>query len=396
MSASVSGVFRALVVCMLLARVAAAEDIVAYEAEGEAAASATDARTAALDDAFAHAVASAIADVVTGDVRTAHKGELDKEIVGHARLWVTRFTVTKDEVDDDRRELTVSVRIDRDKLRARLDELKIASHDTSGNAIADTAGQRSATILLRVASEKSLHASFGKDADHDLDGLGELATRLRAAGYAIRRAPDDGPAPTAAGDVPDVDVDALATSAQADVVALAGVTVGEPAFVRGQAQPAVLATAHVRLVDRKTHQTLGQASAIAAGSTDDRRAAITRALAGALGDALPPAGKQLGPPAALTGDDHPLGESGIVLVRLSPKTPYALVLAEQRYLAGAKGVRSATLRRMSPAGWVIGVTTSDAIDRVAQVAKKPPTGDTSSAVKIVGDVVELSLTGTSP
>jgi hypothetical protein len=398
-SASVSGVFRALVVCMLLARVAAAEDVVAYEAEGEAAASATDARAAALDDAFAHAVASAIADLVTGDVRTAHKGELDKEIVGHARLWVTRFTVTKDEVDDDRRELTVSVRIDRDKLRARLDELKIAAHDAS--AVVETPGQRSATVLLRVASEKSLRASFGKDADHDLDGLGELANRLRAAGYAIRRAPDDGPAPTAAGDVPDVDVDALATTAQADVAALAGVTVGEPAFIRGQAQPAVLATAHVRLVDRKTHQTLGQGAAIASASLgdqrgDDRRAAITRALAAALGDALPPAGKQLGPPAALTGDDHPIGESGIVLVRLSPKTPYALVLAEQRYLAGAKGVHSATLRRMSPAGWVIGVTTSDAIDRVAQIAKKPPTGDTSSAVKIIGDVVEIALTGTAP
>ncbi len=381
---------------MLLARVAVAQadDVVAYEAEGEAAASATDARSAALDDAFAHAVASAIADLVAGDVRTAHKGELDKEIVGHARLWVTRFTVTKDEVDDDRRELTVSVRIDRDKLRTRLDELKIAAHDPS--AVVETPGQRSATILLRVASEKSLRASFGKDADHDLDGLGELATRLRAAGYSIRRAPDDGPAPTSAGDVPDVDVDALAVAAQADVAALAGVTVGEPAFVRGQAQPAVLATAHVRLVDHKTHQTFGQGAAIAAAALDDRRSAIARALDGALGDALPPAGKQLGPPAALTGDDHPLAESGVVLVRLSAKTPYALVLAEQRYLAGAKGVRAATLRRMSPAGWVIGVTTSDAIDRVAQVAKKPPTGDTSSAVKIVGDVVEVSLTGTAP
>jgi hypothetical protein len=387
-------VIRAFVVCMLVARIAAAEDVVAYEAEGEAAASATDARTAALDDAFAHAVASAIADLVAGDVRTAHQGELDKEIVGHARLWVTRFTVTKDEVDDDRRELTVSVRIDRDKLRARLDELKIATHDAS--AVAEVAGQRSATILLRIASDKSVRASFGKDADHDLDGLGELANRLRAAGYAIRRAPDDGPAPTAAGDVPDVDVDALATAAQADVAALAGVTVGEPAFVRGQAQPAVLATAHVRLVDHKTHQTLGQGAAIAAGSTDDRRTAITRALAGAVGDALPVAGKQLGPPAALTGDDHPIGESGVVLVRLSPKTPYTLVLAEQRYLAGAKGVHSATLRRMSPAGWVIGVATTDAIDRVAQIAKKPPTGDTSSAVKIIADVIEVALTGTAP
>jgi hypothetical protein len=83
----------------------------------------------------------------------------------------------------------------------------------------------------------------------------------------------------------------------------------------------------------------------------------------------------------------------VVLVRLSSKTPYGLVLAEQRYLAGAKGVRAAALRRLSPAGWVIGVATGDPIERVAQIAKKPPAADASSAVKIVGDVVEVTLTG---
>jgi hypothetical protein len=94
-----------------------AEDVVAYTAEGSTAASNPDARTVALDNAFARAVGSAIGEIVAGDVRTAHKGEIDREIIAHARLWVARFTVTKDEVDDDRRELTVSVRIDRDKLR---------------------------------------------------------------------------------------------------------------------------------------------------------------------------------------------------------------------------------------------------------------------------------------
>ena len=382
---------RGVVIVMLLAGVAWADDVVAYEAEGQAAANASDARTAALDDAFAHAVTSALADVVGGDVRTAHQGELDKEIVGHARLWVARFTVTKDEVDDDRRELTVSVRIDRDKLRAKLDELKIASHD-AGSAPAAETGARTATILLRVAGSKGVRASFGKGADHDLDGLAALATPLRAAGFALRRAPDDGPPPTAAGDVPDVDADALADAAQADVVALAGVTVGDPAFVRGQPMQAVLATAHVRIVDHKTHQTLGQGAAIAAAPAEDPKPAIANALSSAVADALPPAAKQLGPAAELTGNDHALGETGIVLVRLSPKTPYALVLAEQRYLAGARGVHAATLRRMSPGGWVIGVATGDAIDRVAQIAKKPPLSDSTSTVKIVGDVVEVALT----
>jgi hypothetical protein len=75
------------------------------------------------------------------------------------------------------------------------------------------------------------------------------------------------------------------------------------------------------------------------------------------------------------------------------RTPYAMVLAEQRYLAGAKGVRAAALRRLSPAGWVIGVATSEPIEQIARIAKKAPAADTSVTVKIVGDVVELSLAG---
>ena len=116
---------RGVLVVMMLALCARAhaEDIVAYEAEGDAASAGADARTAALDDAFARAVGSAVADLVAGDVRTTHKGELDREIVGHARLWVARFTVTKDDTEDGRRQLVVSVRIDRDKIKARLDEL---------------------------------------------------------------------------------------------------------------------------------------------------------------------------------------------------------------------------------------------------------------------------------
>jgi hypothetical protein len=42
---------------------------------------------------------------------------------------------------------------------------------------------------------------------------------------------------------------------------------------------------------------------------------------------------------------------------------------------------------------VIGVTTAESIERVAQIAKKPPATDTSSSVKIVGDVVEVALSG---
>ena len=82
-----------------------------------------------------------------------------------------------------------------------------------------------------------------------------------------------------------------------------------------------------------------------------------------------------------------------MLVRLPARTPLATVLLEQKYLAGAKGVRAATLRRLSPAGWVLGVTTGLPIEQVARIAKKAPTADTSASVKIVGSIVELTLSG---
>jgi hypothetical protein len=383
---------------MLLALASArahAEDIVAYEAEGDAPSAGADARTTALDDAFARAVGSALGDLVAGDVRTAHKGELDREIVGHARLWVARFTVTKDDTEEDRRQLMVSVRIDRDKVRARLDELKIPLKDEVGAGSGAGPGDapRTVTILLRVTSPKGSHASFGKGADRDTLGLGGLTTLLRGAGMAVRRAGEVGSAGEGDYPISDADADAVAEAAKAELVAIAGVTVGEAAAVRGQAAPAVLVSAHLRLVDHKTHQVLGQGTAIAAAGADDPRYAIDRALAAAAADVLPAQPKKLAQAGAFTGDDTPLTDAGIVLVRLSPTTPYALVLAEQKYLAGAKGVRAATLRRLSPKGWVIGVATGDPIERVAQIAKKPPAADTAASVKISGDVVEVTLTG---
>jgi hypothetical protein len=42
---------------------------------------------------------------------------------------------------------------------------------------------------------------------------------------------------------------------------------------------------------------------------------------------------------------------------------------------------------------VIGVTTDASLEKVAAIAKKPPATDTNAAVKIVGDVVEVTLSG---
>ena len=391
---------RCVLVLAMLVSVAHAEDLVAYQAEGDAPAAAADARVMALDEAFARAVGNALAELVEGSVRTQRKGELDREIVARARLWVAKFSVTKDETLDDRRELTVSVKIDRDKLRARLGELGIATKEVAPQTpTTEPAGpqQRTATILLRLLGPKGVRAAYGANAENDIPGLTALTTHLRTAGFAVRRAPAAGPPARSEGELPlsDAEGDALANEAKAEVMVIAGVSVGAAVPVRGVPTTASLVTAYVRMVDRIAKKTIGQGQGQGAARGDDIGYAVDRALTAAMADVLPPPAPKLAQPGAFKGEDVPVGEAGVVLVRMPARTPFSLVLAEQKYLAGAKGVRAATLRRLSPSGWVIGVATSESVEQVARIAKKAPAADTTATVKIVGNnLVELSLTGT--
>jgi hypothetical protein len=183
---------------------------------------------------------------------------------------------------------------------------------------------------------------------------------------------------------------------KAELAVIAGVTVGAPVPVRGVAGNAVLVTAHVRVV-AKGKKLVGQGVASIASRGSDTAvvtAAIERALVAASEDALAASQtKAIEKPVGFTGDDTPLVEPGVVLLRLPAKTPYALVAAELKYLSGAKGISRAALHRVSPGGWVIGVTTSESVQKIAGIARKAPTGDTTVQVKVVGEVVELAIAG---
>jgi hypothetical protein len=383
-------------------RVARAEpagpDIAGYEAEGEADVAGSDPRVAALDDAFARAVATALGDVVASDIRSARKAELDREIIGHARLWVAKFSVVRDQTTDSRRQLTVMVRVDRDKMRARLAEMKIETRATPPEVPA--ARSRSVVTLLRVTSPQGVAADWGPSGDHNLAGLGAIGRALRDAGMTIVRAPDSGPAPRPTGDLPleDDEAEAIANDTKAELVAIASIAIAPPVVVRGVPQPGVLVTARIKLIERKGHKLVGQGagSSAAADTPGLVGLAVDRAVAAAMADVLPPQPTKLAPPAQFKGNDAPLAEPGVINVRLPAKTPWAMVLAEQRYLAGAKGVSRATLRRLSPGGYVIGVATTESIDRIASIAKKPPVADAQVAVKVAGEVVEVTLSGGSP
>jgi hypothetical protein len=372
---------------------ARAEDIVAYQADGDADARASDARVEALDEAFGKAVSQALNDLLEPDVRKQNKPVLDRELLGHARLWVTRFTVTKEAVADDRKQLSVSVRIDRDKVRARLSELKIATK-VAGEAPAPNAP--TVTLILRVVTPDGIHATYGSAAEKDVAGLAALSSALRRTNLVVRRASAAGPPAKADGDLPvdDDTAEALAADAKADLAAIIGVTVGAPVPIRGIAASGVLITARVRLVDRKAHKAIGQGAVVMASRGTDPGVvgyAVDRAVVAATADVLPQPAQKLAQVQTFSGDDTPISEPGIVLVRLARSTSWRMVQSEIKHLIGARGVSRATLRHVSPSGWVIGVATTESIDRIASIVKKPPAADTAVTVKIIGDLVEATL-----
>ena len=378
-----------------MASTARAEDVVAYQADGDADAGAANAKVAALDEAFGKAVSQALNDLLDPEVRRQNKPVLDRELLGHARLWVTNYKVTRETVADDRKQLSVSVRVDRDKMRARLAELNIAS---KGAGDAPPPNAPSVTVVLRVATPDGLHATYGLAAEKEVPGLAALSSMLRRANMIVKRAPAAGPAARADGELP-VDDDtglALAAEAKADFVAIASVTLGAPVPLRGLDASGQLITARVRVIDCKARKPLGQGSVVSASRGTDPGVvgyAIDRALVAATADVLPQPAQKLSPAPVFSGTDTPVAEPGIVLVRLPRTTPWGLVQAEIKHLIGARGVSRATLRHVSPAGWVIGVATAESIDRVASIAKKSPAADTTVSVKIVGEIVEATLTG---
>src|SRR5205823_1611420 len=120
-----------------------------------------------------------------------------------------------------------------------LAKLGIATQDTTSKSPNEPAA-RTAVVLLRLATPKGVKADFGDGGDRDVPGIGVLSSALRDAGFAVKKPATTGAAARATGDLPleDAETDAFADGVKADVVVIAGVTVGPTTLVRGQADPA--------------------------------------------------------------------------------------------------------------------------------------------------------------
>lgn len=407
---------------------ALAEDIQTFEVTGEADAAASDSRGVAVDSAFARATEEALDDLLPRAVRTEKRAVINKEVIGRARRWVSSYKVTGDEQSGGKRQLTVSVRINREALSARLVELGLAAAtaappdgdprpsddgpitspgnpggssdpaDPGNPAGADPlltpsssadprwAG-RTATLLLRARRQAQALATFGVSGDGKAPGAALATALMSERGLVVKPASLAGPSPRLEGELPldDGQARALAGAAKAELAVVVGVELSERQYVRGVPTPMVLATASARVVARaEGAEGEGRGSAVAIAGDGDRQA-IERAVATAVGAALPTtaAGRAAAP--ELTRDDQPLPAlEGGAWVRLGAHTPWSVVSALMRHFAKQQGF-TAELRRLSPAGYLVLVRSDKGVERAAAIARSLPLPEGSGALKVRSD-----------
>jgi hypothetical protein len=166
-----------LAVALLGAGTARADgDLATYEVAGEAPADASDARTRALDAAFAEAVARALAAEVDAAALRAHRAQVDAQIIGRARRWVASFQTVRSETTGGRLRVVIRARIDRGKLRAALAELGIGG----GGGRPKPRGRPRLLVLVRGELPGGAFASFGARGAADAGPTGAALQRALA------------------------------------------------------------------------------------------------------------------------------------------------------------------------------------------------------------------------
>ncbi len=384
-----------------VARAEAGFDDLIVEADADAGAS--DARVVALDAAFANAVNKSVEDLVDRKQLAAKRADYEKEIVGRARLWVASFSVTRDQVVDGRRRLMVKVRIDQRKLGLRLQQLGIVQNLPEGNGDGggpnvDTASPTiegdSVTLLARALSPTQVRANYGAMATKlpEFDGF---KAALAARGYRVRPTPASGPAASRAGEIPLNDSAALAFAgdASADSALIVGLEVSAPTTIRGAVGEFVVAHARARWVHRKSGNTIVdlQRTLVQNTATDQAERQVLGEVLQALqavtstprsASASPLIARDI--PTVVAGD-------GQVAVIVSRAAPIAVVAAVVKALAGQSGNSNVGLAQLSPAGYVIMVTTGQSLSKIAGQVRKIAALDRTISAEVKGGVVRASV-----
>ncbi|HUQ05434.1 MAG TPA: hypothetical protein VM261_23190 [Kofleriaceae bacterium] len=384
----IGSVLVALVVLLAVAARPAAAQVVTYEARGRADDTAADPRTQALDVAFAGAVTEAVADLAGAGAR-AKAAEVDREIIKRARRFVASFQVKSQSADRGSLELEVAVRIDVDKVRARLVELGVPLKPRDPGTVPVTshgATGKTATILLRVVGAGPLAATFGAAASPDVPGVARISEALTAAGYTVVPASAAGPPPGPENELPvdDTGARALGADAKATIAVIAGVNVGEAGPVRGLPLRAIPASARLRVVDIASGKVLEDVTlASGAWGTDERlpRVAAEAAAAAVASSAWQPRGT------TVIGSGATITAGRGITVRVRGDKAWSAASSIRAQLGTAPGVERVTWAGVGGDQVALAVAGPTA----AKIAGQIKTSGVLARVDVDDDVVDVVL-----
>jgi hypothetical protein len=389
----------AVALLLAVAGPAAAEDVATYETDGAADTAVADARTRALDVAFAAAVRRALTEVVPAAELARRKDELDRQLVTRARLWVASFKVLRQADAGGTLRLTAAVRIDRERLRAKLAELGVPLLPAAPVA-PPVAAPRAATVLMRVVNPGGVMATYGAGASREIPASEAVAAAVQATGLSVVPAPASGPAVSPEGALPldDAAARALATAAGAQVAVIVSVGLDGAGAVRASRQTGALAHARVRVLGvdgALMGEGTAQGGAYAGSEVPAMNGALIRAASLAVTAALPTArGEVAGAPPRPAPPPPLAAAKGEVLVRVRGTTTWSTIGALRQQLSTTAGIDRVRIDRLGADEVVLAVTTGQRADRVAAAAKA--TADLRARVLTEDGVVEVILAGTTP
>ncbi len=365
---------RALRAIVLLAALRAAPALAGeqvVEVDGQAATTSADPKVAARDDAFAAALQAALPTLAPADVLAARRAEVARDIIGRARRFVSRYTVSAERDEGGAHVLHAAVTVDLGKVVDALHALGIteAVEPTAVTAPVPRGTSR-ATLLMRVISADGVAASYGALATRLSSGAAVEAELVRR-GWKVVAPPASGPAAGPTGELP-LERDAaraLAGDSRAAIAVVVGVNVTEPGRVRGVLGAGVAARAWAAVVrtdgsdDGLVATAVG--SAVGDAGTDLATQAVTRAATAALADVAPVTRRAIATTAPTV---DAATDAGALRVTLRGGS-WATVRAVRAALAARKGVSLVEFRRISATDVVLVVTSSESAAALARATK---------------------------
>lgn len=267
---------------------ARADDRPTFEVSGTAEGRGDEARTRALDQAFAEAIEEALVEVLGADTAAQKKAELQAKIVRRSRLYVASYKVFDERVVEGETRLQIRARVDIEKLRSALEDIGVWSADPEDEAPPDSAGPRpKVAVFLAMSTEAGSVTTFGSSGTDDIGAAKAAVRELHERGFELVSAAGTRVERVAVGDesdgLPLADASAadLARKLGAGAALIIGLVTSDDGRIRGTTFAGAAASGQARLLDVGSGRSLATEQISRGGWGSSPEVAFDRAAASA-------------------------------------------------------------------------------------------------------------------